>query len=97
MSGLQRFVTAQDTGSTYEQALHELIAGRKTSHWMWFVFPQLAGLGRSETAQHAALASLEEARAYPAHPLLGPRLLACTAAICSTGRSALEVLGSIDA
>ena len=73
-SGLERFVEAQDAGGTYAQALRELRAGRKTSHWMWFVFPQLAGLGRSATAQAYAIASLQEARDYLAHPVLGPRL-----------------------
>ena len=68
----QRFVLAQE--GVYESAVAELRAGRKTSHWMWFVFPQVAGLGRSPTARHYAIASLEEARAYLAHPVLGPRL-----------------------
>ena len=74
---LQRFLDAQDAGATYETALAELRAGRKRSHWMWFVFPQIAGLGRSAMAQRYAIASLAEARAYLAHPVLGPRLLDC--------------------
>ena len=68
---LDRFVDAQ--ADTYQQALAELRRGRKTTHWMWFVFPQIAGLGRSATAQFYALADLDEARAYAAHPVLGPR------------------------
>lgn len=71
---LERFVRAQDEGATYTRALAELRTGRKTGHWMWFVFPQLAGLGRSPMAQRFAIASLEEARAYRAHPVLGARL-----------------------
>ena len=78
-SGLDRFVTAQDEDGTYSRALGELRRGRKSSHWMWFVFPQIAGLGRSATAQHYALASVDEARAYLAHPVLGPRLRECCA------------------
>ena len=97
-SGLERFVAAQDAGGTYAQALRELRAGRKTSHWMWFVFPQLAGLGRSATAQAYALSSLQEARDYLAHPVLGPRLRECTAAVRThADQSAEEVLGGIDA
>ena len=74
MADLERFVEAQDAGGTYDSALRELRAGRKTSHWMCFVFPQLRGLGRSAMAQRYGIASLAEARAYLAHPLLGPRL-----------------------
>ena len=97
-SGLERFVAAQDAGGTYAQALRELRAGRKTSHWMWFVFPQLAGLGRSATAQAYAIASLAEARDYLAHPVLGPRLRECTAAVLThTDRTAEQVFGGIDA
>lgn len=73
---LQRFVTAQL--STYEDARAELQRGRKTSHWMWFIFPQIQGLGRSHTAERYAISSIEEARAYLAHPVLGPRLRECT-------------------
>ena len=67
-------MAAQDAGGTYQQALAELRAGRKTSHWMWFVFPQIAGLGYSPTARTYAITSLAEARAYLAHPVLGARL-----------------------
>ncbi|MDO8188449.1 DUF1810 domain-containing protein [Conexibacter sp. JD483] len=96
---LQRFVDAQEAGGVYERALAELRAGRKTSHWMWFVFPQLAGLGRSEMAQRYAIGSLEEARAYLLHPLLGPRLRECCAALLSGAGAAgsEQVLGAIDA
>jgi uncharacterized protein (DUF1810 family) len=95
---LQRFVTAQDEGGTYERALAELRAGRKTSHWMWFVFPQIAGLGRSETSQRYAIGSLEEARAYLEHPVLGPRLVECAQALLAhDGLTAQEILGGIDA
>lgn len=73
---LGRFVSAQDP--VYDDALAELRAGRKTTHWMWYVFPQLQGLGRSSMAQRYALASLDDARAYLAHPVLGPRLRECT-------------------
>jgi len=71
---LQRFVDAQDAGGSYEQALAELRAGQKRSHWIWFVFPQVAGLGQSPTSKHFAISSLGEARAYLHHPVLGPRL-----------------------
>ena len=97
-AGLERFVEAQDTGGTYAQALRELRAGRKTSHWMWFVFPQVAGLGRSSMAQAYAIASLQEARDYLAHPVLGPRLRESVAAVLThTDRTAEQVLGGIDA
>src|SRR3954465_54383 len=95
---LQRFVEAHDEGGTYERALAELRAGRKTSHWMWFVFPQIAGLGRSPMAQRYAIASLDEARAYLEHPVRGARLRECARALSALqGRSAREVLGDIDA
>ncbi len=95
---LRRFTDAQDEGGTYERALSELRAGRKTGHWMWFVFPQIAGLGRSPTAVAYAISSLAEAKAYLADPLLGPRLLACTRALAEIdGMSASEILGEIDA
>ena len=95
---LERFVSAQDDGGTYERALAELRAGRKTSHWMWFVFPQIAGLGRSATARAYAIFSLPEARAYLAHPVLGPRLRGCAEALLAleTG-DAVAVMGPIDA
>lgn len=92
---LQRFLTAQEP--IFETALAELRAGRKRTHWMWFVFPQLRGLGLSPTAERYGLASLAEARAYLAHPVLGPRLVACTAAILEIeGQSAHAIFGSPD-
>ena len=95
---LQRFIDAQNVANTYEHALSELRAGRKSSHWMWFVFPQIAGLGHSPNAVTYAISSLAEASAYLAHPLLGPRLLECTRALAQvTGASAREILGDIDA
>ncbi|HYG96909.1 MAG TPA: DUF1810 domain-containing protein [Solirubrobacterales bacterium] len=95
---LQRFLDAQDSGGTYERALAELRAGRKTSHWMWFVFPQRAGLGQSEMSRTYAIAPPEEARAYVEHPILGPRLIECAEALLDhQGMSATEILGGIDA
>jgi uncharacterized protein (DUF1810 family) len=95
---LQRFVDAQDRGGTYDRALAELRDGRKTSHWMWFVFPQIAGLGTSPMAQRYAIASLDEARAYLAHPVLGARLRESANALTGLAtRSPEEVLGGIDA
>jgi uncharacterized protein (DUF1810 family) len=93
---LDRFVTAQR--DSYADALHEIEGGRKQSHWMWFVFPQLTGLGRSPTAQYYAISSLDEARAYLAHPLLGGRLRACVAALQALPPTSAEaVFGSVDA
>ena len=95
---LERFVRAQDAGGTYEAALAELRAGRKRSHWMWFVFPQVAGLGSSPMAQQYAISGLEEARAYLAHPVLGPRLVEAARALAALpGDDPVAVLGSIDA
>lgn len=95
---LSRFVDAQDAGGTYDQALAELRAGRKTSHWMWFVLPQLAGLGSSAMAQRYAISGLKEARAYLAHPVLGPRLRECAQALTELETDdPVAVLGSIDA
>ena len=95
---LARFRRAQDEGGTYERALQELRAGHKRSHWMWFVFPQLAGLGSSAMAREYAIGSLQEARAYLADPVLGGRLRECAAALLGLqGRSAQEVLGVTDA
>src|SRR4051794_21860819 len=92
---LARFVEAQ--ADDYDRALAEIEGGRKRSHWMWFVFPQLAGLGFSSTAQFYAITSLGEARAYLAHPVLGPRLLACAeAALRVEGNSANDIFGSPD-
>jgi uncharacterized protein (DUF1810 family) len=94
---LSRFVDAQD-GGTYDQALRELRAGRKQGHWIWFVFPQIAGLGRSPTSQHYALSGLDEARAYLAHPVLGPRLVEAAQTLLDLpGDDAVAVLGPIDA
>jgi uncharacterized protein (DUF1810 family) len=93
---LDRFASAQ-LGS-YDGALGELLRGRKTGHWMWFIFPQIAGLGRSEMSRRYGIGSLGEAQAYLAHPVLGPRLRECAAALLSvSGRSAEEILGQIDA
>ena len=82
----------------YDGALRELRAGHKVGHWIWFVFPQLAGLGRSELSRYYGIGSLEEARAYLADPVLGPRLVAVADALLATsGRSAEAILGSVDA
>ncbi|MES2341649.1 MAG: DUF1810 domain-containing protein [Pseudomonadota bacterium] len=92
---LTRFVQAQ--APVIETVLAELKQGRKQTHWMWFVFPQVAGLGRSPTAQFFAISGLAEARAYLAHPILGPRLLACTALVNAVeGHSAHQIFGSPD-
>ncbi|MFN3521538.1 MAG: DUF1810 domain-containing protein [Phenylobacterium sp.] len=89
---LERFRQAQS--GVYERALAELRAGRKASHWMWFVFPQIAGLGSSAMAQRYAIASLDEARAYVADPVLGPRLVACVQALnAHEGLSAHDIFG----
>jgi uncharacterized protein (DUF1810 family) len=93
---LERFVDAQAT--TYAQALAELRDGRKRTHWMWFIFPQLAGLGRSEVSRLYSIASLDEARAYLAHRTLGPRLRAGAQALLDSGATDPEAaLGPIDA
>lgn len=92
---LQRFVDAQ--AGVYHTVVEELRAGRKRSHWIWFIFPQIAGLGRSPTAERYAIASLEEARAYVDHEVLGPRLRECTQLVNRiTGRSIGEVFGTPD-
>ncbi len=92
---LQRFVDAQ--APVYAAVLAELRAAHKRSHWMWFIFPQLSGLGRSSMAQRYAIASLAEARAYLAHPLLGARLRACAALVeRAQGRSAHAIFGDPD-
>jgi uncharacterized protein (DUF1810 family) len=92
---LQRFVDAQDR--VYQQVIGELSAGRKTSHWMWFVFPQLRGLGRSELAQHYGIASKVEAEAYWNHPLLRARLAQCMQLVLAVrGKSAQDIFGSPD-
>jgi len=92
---LERFVQAQ--AGTFDAALEELRAGAKRSHWMWFVFPQLQGLGASGMARRYAISGLEEARAYLAHPLLGPRLVASVEALLShDGLSARDIFGTPD-
>jgi len=92
---LRRFFEAQS--GVYDQALAELRGCRKATHWMWFIFPQIAGLGLSPTARRFAIRSLDEARAYLAHPVLGPRLKACAEAVAACeGRTAWEVFGSPD-
>jgi uncharacterized protein (DUF1810 family) len=95
---LDRFVSAQDGGGTYERVLAELRAGLKRSHWIWFVFPQIDGLGRSPTARAYAIFSLAEARAYLEHPLLGPRLRECADALLGLeSDDPVGVMGGIDA
>ena len=95
MNDLGRFVGAQQ--DVYAQALAELRAGSKRSHWMWFVFPQIAGLGRTATAQRYAIADLAEARSYLAHPVLGPRLTECARALLEVrDRTATQILGTPD-
>jgi uncharacterized protein (DUF1810 family) len=92
---LERFVTAQDP--VFETVLAELRAGRKRTHWMWFVFPQLAGLGRSSTARFYGINSIDEARAYLAHPILGPRLDLCTKTVLASESPSLNaIFGSPD-
>ena len=92
---LSRFVEAQE--GIYPTALAELQRGKKESHWMWFIFPQLAGLGHSSMARRYAIQNLDEARAYLAHPILGPRLLECCRALLGvTGKSANQIMGSPD-
>jgi uncharacterized protein (DUF1810 family) len=93
---LERFVEAQ--ARVYDQVRRELMAGRKESHWMWFVFPQIAGLGQSAMSIRFAIASLDEAKAYLAHPTLGPRLRECaTLTLAAEERTAGEIFGPIDA
>jgi len=95
---LQRFVAAQDAGGTYRRAAAELRNGRKDSHWMWFVFPQVAGLGYSQASRTYAISSLAEARAYLAHPVLGPRLIECAAILTGLpDRTAEQIFGEVDA
>ena len=95
---LQRFVAAQDADGTYERATAELRGGRKTSHWMWFIFPQVAGLGYSPASQTYAISSLAEARAYLAHPVLGARLIECANILTRvSGRTAEQIFGGVDA
>lgn len=92
---LNRFVEAQE--DDYERALEEIVAGRKRTHWMWYIFPQIDGLGFSSMSQRFSIKSLDEAKAYLDHPVLGPRLLRCAeAAMAVEGRSATEIFGSPD-
>jgi uncharacterized protein (DUF1810 family) len=95
--GLERFVEAQR--STYDDALSELSAGDKRGHWIWWIFPQIAGLGRSSTSHHYAIRDAVEARGYLHHPVLGTRLVECTAAMLGGAgrRSAETILGPVDA
>ena len=93
---LDRFVSAQ--AGVYEGVLDELRRGRKTGHWIWFIFPQVAGLGSSSMSQHYAIGSLDEARAYLAHPVLGTRLRECAGIVLEIqGRTASDIFGSLDA
>jgi uncharacterized protein (DUF1810 family) len=93
---LRRFEAAQN--GVYDSALAQLRAGRKTGHWMWFVFPQIAGLGRSAMSQRYAISSLAEARAYLEHPVLGARIAECARTLADrTGGSAEQIFGDIDA
>jgi uncharacterized protein (DUF1810 family) len=95
---LERFVLAQNAGGTYDQVTEELRQGQKASHWMWFVFPQIEGLGRSETARKYAISSLEEAKAYLAHPVLGPRLIECAGIVAMLhDHTAQQIFGAVDA
>lgn len=95
---IDRFLTAQNEGGTYDQALAELQGGSKRGHWMWFVFPQIAGLGQSATSRRYAISSLDEARAYLRHPVLGPRLIECADAVAGLkNRTAGQIFGGIDA
>lgn len=94
---LDRFVLAQQPPG-YDRVLGELRRGRKTGHWIWFIFPQVAGLGRSEMSRSYAIASLAEARAYLAHPVLGPRLRECAGLVAATtDRTADQIFGAVDA
>jgi uncharacterized protein (DUF1810 family) len=92
---LERFVQAQEPD--FSQALSEIKSGRKSSHWMWYIFPQIEGLGSSWTSRRYSVKSVEEAKAYLSHPVLGPRLVECAKAVVDVqGRSALEIFGSPD-
>ncbi len=92
---LNRFVRAQE--DDYERALAEMSSGQKRTHWMWYIFPQIDGLAFSPTAKRYSIESVEEARAYLEHPILGPRLLTCAEAVVAVeGRSAMEIFGSPD-
>jgi uncharacterized protein (DUF1810 family) len=95
---LARFVVAQNAADSYRQAVAELRNGRKISHWMWYVFPQIAGLGQSATSKLYAIGSMDEASAYLAHPVLGPRLRECAGILTGlSGRTAAQIFGGTDA
>ena len=95
---LQRFVIAQDRDGTYDRAVDELRRGSKETHWMWFVFPQIAGLGQSATSKQFAISSLDEAKAYSTHAVLGPRLIECVDLVLRTpDASPDQIFGEIDA
>src|SRR6201999_1263089 len=95
---LERFVRAQDRDGLYASALAELRAGRKRGHWIWFVFPQVAGLGSSHMSRRFAIRSMEEARAYLEHPRLGPHLIESAEALLElSGSDPVEVMGELDA
>jgi uncharacterized protein (DUF1810 family) len=95
---LQRFVDAQNLTSTYEAAISELRTGQKVGHWMWFIFPQVTGLGRSPMSREFGISSIAEAQAYLRHPVLGPRLLECARILMGIeGKSGIDILGTIDA
>lgn len=98
MGDLQRYVTAQDNADSFDRAVGELRCGRKTSHWIWWVFPQVAGLGHSPSSREYAVADLVEARAFLAHPVLGQRLRAAAEALLAApGNDPVAILGAIDA
>jgi uncharacterized protein (DUF1810 family) len=95
---LGRFVVAQNAYRTFDHAVAELRSGQKAGHWMWFVFPQIAGLGYSDESRRYGIGTLAEAQAYLRHPVLGPRLQECASVVASTpSRTAEEIFGSIDA
>jgi uncharacterized protein (DUF1810 family) len=95
---LERFAAAQDQRGVYQRAVAELRDGQKASHWMWFVFPQLAGLGSSAMAREYAISGLDEARAYLKHPVLGPRLIECSRIVAAaSGKTADDIFGYVDA
>jgi uncharacterized protein (DUF1810 family) len=95
---LKRFVDAQDRTNTYEAAVSELRVGQKVGHWMWFIFPQVTGLGRSPTSREFGISSIGEAQAYLRHPVLGARLIECARILMGIeGKSATEIFGTIDA
>jgi uncharacterized protein (DUF1810 family) len=95
---LKRFVEAQEAGATYVRAAEELRRGQKTTHWMWFIFPQVAGLGQSPTSRRYAISDLDEAKEYLRHPVLGPRLLECSGVVAATEhKTAHGIFGGIDA